>query len=92
MFRSGWMAALANSDKSEEHWLYIQYDMMIEYGEEEFYFILINQISYEDIMPDDAPYPEVFTVDEYLYGQLLLQMHMNNQILVCYIGEECEEM
>jgi hypothetical protein len=90
MSRSNWMAAVASSDESEEHWIYIHYDMMINYTEEEFYFILINKISYEDIMPDDTSYPEVFTVDEYLYGQLLLQMHMTNQILVCYIGEASE--
>ena len=84
------MAAVANSDASEEHWPYIKYDMMIEYEDEELYFILINQISYEDNMPDDATYPEVYTVDEFLYVQLLLQMHMTNQILVCYIGEASE--
>ena len=84
------MAAVASNDESEEHWPYIKYDMMIKYEEEEFCFILINQISYEDNMPDDATYPEVFTVDEYLYGQFLLQMHMTNQIRLCCIGESIE--
>ena len=87
MSRSSWMAAVASSDESEVHWIYIHYDLMIEYPEEEFYLFLISKLSYEDIMPDDAEYPEVFTVDEYLYGQLLLQLDMTNQILVCYIGE-----
>lgn len=80
--RSGWLGLISVNDLSEEHWIYLQYDLMIEYPDEGTCFIVVSQMSYEDIMPEIG-YPECITIDDFMYGQLLLQLDMTSQILIC---------
>ena len=84
MCRSGWLALISVNDLSESHWIYVQYDLMIEYPDEGTYFIMVSRMSYEDIMPEiDCEYPECVQVDDFMYAQCLLQLDMTSQILIC---------
>ena len=85
MYRWGWLTMIAKNDLSEEHWIYIYYSML-KYFQEGLYFIVISRISYEDIMPDNEVHPQILYTDDYLYGQLLLQLDMTSQILICFEG------
>jgi hypothetical protein len=68
--RSGWLALISVNDLSESHWIYVQYDLMIEYPDEGTYFIMVSRMSYEDIMPEiDFEYPECVQVDDFMYAQ-----------------------